>query len=94
MVDWYFLHIDQERKEVFHHQTCQALRGKQRGTIGSLDDKDRLLVELEQRLSNPIEPIVCPMPRCGCGMCAPKARDLSDFKTIWYAKTDVPILEK
>lgn len=94
MVDWYFLCIDQEKKEIFHHQTCQALRGKKRGTLGSLDDKDKLLAELEERLSNPVEPIICPMPRCGCGMCVPKARDLDDFKKIWYAKTDVPILEK
>ena len=82
MVDWYFLHIDQHTKNVYHHQTCQALPGKQRGAIGSLDHSEQLLKELADRLVNP-EPIICPNMRCGCGMCIPKAKDAETFNQLW-----------
>ena len=94
MVDWFFLHIDQELKQVFHHQTCQATHNK-RGPIGTLDDTESMLVDLEQRMNSPaINPIVCPNQRCGCGMCIPKAKNMDDFKIIWAATTNVPIREK
>jgi len=93
MVDWFFLHIDQELREVTHHQTCRALRGKQTGVIGSLDNGEQLLQELAQMLSRPIEPIRCPNARCGCGMCVPKAAGLQDFQELYYARANVPIQE-
>jgi hypothetical protein len=44
-------------------------------------------------LEKPVAPIVCPNQRCGCGMCVPKARDMSDFKVMWAQLTSVPIQE-
>lgn len=93
MVDWYFLHIDQELGTVTHHQTCQALRGKKQGMIGYLKDSDTLLSNLENMLSKPVEPIICPNARCGCGMCVPKAQGLEDFRELWSIRANVPIQE-
>lgn len=82
-VDWYFLYIDQDMGEVYHHQTCKALYNKTRGPLGNLSDSEKLLSELKERLSKDIpDPIVCPNFRCGCGMCAPKAKDWDDFVMI------------
>ena len=83
MVDWYFLYIAQHKNEVYHHQSCKALHGKKIGPIGTLDDTDKIIEDLTMRFSQPtIEHIVCPKTRCACGMCAPKAESLEDFKYI------------
>jgi MoaA/NifB/PqqE/SkfB family radical SAM enzyme len=85
MVDWYFLHIDQDLGTIYHHQTCQALHGGQRGPVGYLKDFEKLLLELQQRLVDP-SPIICPNQRCGCGMCVPKAKLQEDFAVLWANK--------
>jgi MoaA/NifB/PqqE/SkfB family radical SAM enzyme len=83
MVDWYFLYIDQETGEVYHHQTCKALYDKKTGSLGNLSNSQKMLDELKDRLSQPvIKSIICPNSRCGCGMCVPKASSLEDFKII------------
>lgn len=82
-VDWYFLYIDQDHDEVYHHQTCKALYNKTRGPVGKISDAAKLIEDLKARLSAPnIQPVVCPNPRCGCGMCVPKASDIQDFQAI------------
>jgi MoaA/NifB/PqqE/SkfB family radical SAM enzyme len=93
-VDWFFLHIDQELQNIYHHQTCQATRSG-RGPIGTLNDTEKLLADLRNMMSQPaIAPIICPNQRCGCGMCLPKAKNIDDFKVIWKSVSGVPILEK
>lgn len=83
-VNWFFLHIDQETGEVYHHQTCQALFNGQRGSLGNIKNSDKIISELTSRFSNNnIPAIVCPNDRCGCGMCVPKAKYNSDFKEIF-----------
>lgn len=83
MVDWFFLYVDQETGEIYHHQTCKALLNNQRGSIGNLSDTATILSTLSDRLNAPtIEHIVCPNQRCGCGMCVPKAQSLDDFIEI------------
>lgn len=82
MVDWYFLHIDQHTGLIYHHQTCQALHNKQKGAIGLLSESSQIIEDLKQRMKNPT-PIICPNQRCGCGMCAPKAKNLEDFTVLW-----------
>lgn len=84
MVDWFFLHIDQHTGLIYHHQTCQALHDKKRGSLGLIKDSDIIISQLENRMKRP-EPIVCPNQRCGCGMCIPKAKEMEDFKLIWNA---------
>jgi MoaA/NifB/PqqE/SkfB family radical SAM enzyme len=85
MVDWYFLHIDQDLGAIYHHQTCQALHAGQRGPVGYLKESGKLLDELSTRLLNP-QPIICPNQRCGCGMCVPKAELQEDFSELWANK--------
>lgn len=76
LIDRYWLHIDQEMGRVYHHQTCQANFGKQRGPIGYLNDTQSMLFNLESRLKNPYpELIVCPNKVCNCGLCIPKSSD-------------------
>ena len=82
MVDWFFLHIDQETKLVYHHQTCQALHDKKKGALGNLSDTEAMINSLKVRLENPTN-IICPNQRCGCGTCVPKAKDIETFKEIW-----------
>lgn len=81
-VDYYFLHIDQETEEIYHHQTCKAKHGNTVGPIGSLSDTESVLNDLRNRLIVN-EPIICPNNRCGCGMCVPKAQTLEEYKEIF-----------
>lgn len=84
MVDWYFLHIDQETELVYHHQTCRAMHGKRTGSIGSLSDTGSMLDVLNNRLNaDTIEHIICPNTTCGCGMCVPKAESANDFNELF-----------
>lgn len=78
-VNKFFLHIDQHTGEVFHHQTCQAIHGGKRGAIGNLKDTNAII---QYALDHKDKVIVCPNDRCGCGMCVPKAKDWSIFKSI------------
>jgi MoaA/NifB/PqqE/SkfB family radical SAM enzyme len=84
MVDWYFLHIDQETELVYHHQTCRAKHGKRIGSIGSLSDTQSMLEVLNNRLNaETIEHIICPNSSCSCGMCVPKAQSTEDFNELF-----------
>jgi len=78
-VNRYFLHIDQQTGEVYHHQTCKALHSEGRGPIGNLSDTDAILQYAHEHKD---KTIVCPNDRCGCGMCVPKAKDWEVFQTL------------
>ena len=81
-VNQYFMHIEQHTGNVYHHQTCQAkFEGK--GPIGNLKNTDDILIYAVKNKSNVIQ---CPNMRCGCGMCAPKARDKTEFDRLVYQK--------
>jgi MoaA/NifB/PqqE/SkfB family radical SAM enzyme len=79
-VNRYFMHIEQHTGNVYHHQTCQA-KFQGRGPIGNLKNTIAILEYAKQNLQNTI---VCPNFRCGCGMCAPKARDKIEFDRLVY----------
>ncbi len=82
-VNWFFLHIEQQTGEVFHHQTCQARFDHSRGPIGRLDNTEVILTELERRMKAGQLPIIkCSKKTCACGLCAPKARNLSDLHSL------------
>jgi len=81
MVNWFFLYIDQETRNVYHHQTCKATHNGAPGPFGSLDNADTLIEELKIQLENP-QPIRCPNQQCRCGMCVPKAKSFEDFKIL------------
>lgn len=74
-VNKYFMHIEQHTGNVYHHQTCQAtFTGK--GPIGNLKNTDKLIKYAKANKDNII---ICPNQRCGCGMCAPKAKSIADY---------------
>lgn len=83
-VNKYFLHIDQHTGSVYHHQTCKALHDGLRGPVGTLKDTDSILAYAN---ANKDRTIVCPNERCGCGMCVPKARELSEYEIIFRENT-------
>ena len=93
-INWYFLHIEQQNGNVYHHQTCQATHNG-RGPIGNLADSETILDAVNNMLSqDTMAPIICPNLRCGCGMCVPKAAKFDDFKELWNGTTVIPIYEK
>ena len=75
-VNWYFLHIEQQTGLVYHHQTCQATLDSRKGSIGSIDNFDSIILELQSHLENKTMPIiVCPNKLCGCGLCTAKSEN-------------------
>lgn len=78
-VNKYFMHIEQHTGNVYHHQTCQARFEGKKGPIGNLKNIPAILQYAKSNLNNTI---VCPNQRCGCGMCAPKARDKIEFDRL------------
>ena len=53
------------------------------GPIGHLDKADILLAETESVLNYNTMPVIqCKKERCFCGLCAPKAQDLSTYNKI------------
>jgi MoaA/NifB/PqqE/SkfB family radical SAM enzyme len=85
MVNWFFLFIDQETNNVYHHQTCKATHDGAPGPIGTLNNTSAMFKDLEEYFKNPI-PIICPNQRCGCGMCIPKAESLDEFNLLKSSK--------
>lgn len=83
-INWFFLHIEQHTREIYHHQTCQALHSGRKGSIGTLDSWTSIVKNLKKEFAEgKILPIQCPNKKCGCGLCAPKAKYAEDFKEIW-----------
>lgn len=90
LVNFYFLYLDQEMDQVWHHQTCKATwdpnrdffrnpyeQGKDiQAPIGKISQYQRILEEFDQRTSSGYIPMIqCPRTSCGCGVCVPKAKD-------------------
>ena len=86
-VNWFFLHIEQETDKVFHHQTCQAKFGGERGYIGRMGrgGAEIMLKKLREQLTTGTMPtIICPKHTCGCGLCAPKSK----YKDKYFSTID------
>ena len=82
-VNWFFLHLESQTDQIFHHQTCQAKIGKQRGAVGSITDYKKFTDSVEKQLaSGTLEPIICPNMICRCGLCATKSSDAQTFKSL------------
>ena len=84
MVNHFFLHIEQGRDLVLHHQTCKAKFDGTTGAIGTLSESHKIIEELDSYIDNGEMPVVtCPNKICGCGTCVPKARDIQQFEELW-----------
>lgn len=90
LINFYFLYIDQEADQVWHHQTCKAnwdpnreffrdpnKSGKDiQSPIGKISDYKQILKDLDERTKGGFTPMIqCPRTSCGCGVCVPKAKD-------------------
>lgn len=83
-VNWFFVFVKQVTKEVFVNKDCQMTFDGTIGPIGYLTDTESLLKNLKSQLSNNTLPTIqCKkFLGCLCGLCAPKAKDLSVYKKI------------
>jgi len=93
-VNWFFMHIEQQTDNVFHHQTCQAKFGQTRGPIGKLSEGKKILDELRENLKNKTMPtIICPKKTCGCGLCSPKSIDHDKYRKVLETHVDMSVFE-
>lgn len=79
-VNWFFLHLESQTDQIFHHQTCQAQFGKGRGPVGTISNWQQFHSKVKNMLdSGTMETIQCPNKKCGCGLCATKSIDGQTF---------------
>lgn len=90
-VNYFFVFIKQATKEVFNNKDCRMSYDKTVGPIGSLDDTDKIIHDLKHRLANGTSSIVCKKPRCWCGLCTPKAKDIATYNDVMkkYVKEQI-----
>jgi len=85
MVNWHWLHIEQQTDQIFHHQTCQATFNTSTGSIGKISESGVLLEKLKKQLETGTMPvIVCSRKFCGCGLCLSKAKSDEDIKELFH----------
>ena len=87
--DWYcsvnhfFLYVKQVNGEVFVNKDCKMNFEGQVGPIGTLVDTQKILSTLRDQLEKGSMPVIqCKKYNCLCGLCAPKAKDLSTYHSI------------
>lgn len=73
-INWYFLFINQELGDVWTHQTCSVNLNSQVDKLGSLNNTDQILDDLDRMLytEKTIPVITCPKTSCLCGICIDK----------------------
>ena len=76
-VDQFFLHVKQTTGEVFVNKDCKMNYNGDVGPIGFLTDVEAMLSSVGQTPT-----IQCAKSRCFCGLCAPKAADISSYNKI------------
>jgi MoaA/NifB/PqqE/SkfB family radical SAM enzyme len=75
LINWNWLHIEQENDNILHHQTCRANFGGKRGPIGKISESEIVLDRLEKQLATGKMPVItCPNKVCGCGLCVQKSK--------------------
>ena len=93
-VNWFFLHLEQQTDQVFHHQTCQAKFNGTRGAIGKISEGHLLVEDLRKQMQTGTLPtIVCPKQTCGCGLCAPKSMDQNKLLAVLDNHIDIGVLD-
>jgi len=82
-VNHFFLYIKQVNGEIFTNKDCKMGFNGKREPIGNLNNTAELLTWTKDRLiNNTLPTIQCKNYQCLCGLCAPKAKILSDYNTI------------
>ena len=87
--DWYcsvnhfFLYVKQVNGEVFVNKDCKMNFDGKVGPIGTLSNTQQILSTLRDQLDTDSMPVIqCKKYNCFCGLCAPKAKDLSTYHSI------------
>lgn len=82
-VNHFFLYVKQVNGEIYTNKDCKMNFNGEIAPIGNLSQTTELLHWTEQKLSDHSMPVIqCKKYRCDCGLCAPKAKTLSDYQTI------------
>jgi hypothetical protein len=89
MVNWYFLYIHQEIDKIWHHQTCQVALDGTVKPISTIEGFDSYCNDLEKQIkeTGSIPYIKCPKTYCGCGLCAPKAKNNDMAELLFRSHT-------
>jgi pyruvate-formate lyase-activating enzyme len=77
-VDRFFLYIRQTTGEVFTNKDCRMNFDSQIGPIGNLNNTQKIIDKIKLETDT----IVCKKKSCWCGICAPKAKNKSDYDKI------------
>ena len=94
LVNWYFLYINQETRDIYHHQTCMVNLDNDVAPIGNLDRSDKIIERLKNYSSveEAMPVITCPKTFCGCGMCVDKMDPSYDIKEHNFGITKVGLI--
>lgn len=83
-VNWFFLYVKQLTGQVYHNKDCRMRFDGTIGSIGSVQDGQRILSKLKQDLEQQSLPVIqCQRDQCLCGLCAPKARTIGLYHEIF-----------
>jgi molybdenum cofactor biosynthesis enzyme MoaA len=93
MINWFFLHIEQEKDIVFHHQTCRTSLNSVEEPIGKVSEFPKIIDKVKGYLYGNMEiPLItCPHDLCGCGMCVPKAKDEETARKLFHKYVKYPV---
>ena len=82
-VNWFFLFVRQTDGAVFVNRDCKMDFSGNIAPIGNLSKSEDILSTLSSQLTTNSMPIIrCAKSSCLCGYCAPKAKELDDFKDL------------
>ena len=93
LVNHYFLYINQETRDIYHHQTCMVNLENDVAPIGNLDNSDAIIERLTKYETEKSWPVIsCPKTFCGCGMCVDKIDPEHDIKKHNFGITKVELV--
>ena len=93
LVNHYFLYINQETRDIYHHQTCMVNLDNDVAPIGNLDNSSEIIERLEGYNREKKWPVIsCPKTFCGCGMCVDKMDKSFDIKEHNFGITNVELI--
>lgn len=83
-VNHFFLSVKQVTREVFNNKDCKTNLSNEIGSLGSLDDPKKILDNAKDFIQRKSEAFtICQKSRCFCGLCAPKAVNVNNYKEIF-----------
>lgn len=94
-VNWFFLFVQQLTGNVYTNKDCRTSTTGRVEPLGNLNNYVEILDTLKKQLDNQTLPVIkCVKDICLCGICAPKAKSIVDFKNLIKRNLSVNIFEK